>query len=210
LEIKLDKEQKKLYINEKEKIKILNILLERLMSNKIIIFDIDTYRKYLKCELNFKLSSELFEKMKEENSVIEPVKKIENVGIITRKEVKEMKKDITSKNNLKIVNQQSSSNTIAVESKKKIVKEKINRPITIRNVFEKEVLQIGAHLYLKMQNSESRKTAVEAWDNLQLLIEKPISDEEALNKILNIFEAIKDDNRFNIKVDEKRYSKYKK
>lgn len=54
----------------------------------------------------------------------------------------------------------------------------------IKNTFPNEIEEIGKYLYCSMNNPKNSKNAIKAWDNLSILIEKPITDQQAVDKML--------------------------
>lgn len=104
----------------------------------------------------------------------------------------------------------SLQNKVKPKNKINNSKKRHNKENLIKNLFEKEVLQIGAYLYSQTGKIELQKNAIEALDNFQLLIEKPVTDKDALKRIMALLEKVKDNGIFDININKKRYIKYKK
>ena len=77
----------------------------------------------------------------------------------------------------------------------------------IKDVLSKEVNQLGMHLYVMMQNPKRKKDAIRAWDNLENIINKPITDKVALEKIINILTNIGNEHPEIVEIDNKRMMK---
>ncbi len=88
--------------------------------------------------------------------------------------------------------------------KNEVKKEKV---VLIKDVLSKEVNQLGMHLYVMMQNPKRKKDAIRAWDNLENIINKPITDKVALEKIINILTNIGNEHPEIVEIDNKRMMK---
>lgn len=176
---------KKDYLDDPSKLKTLNILNERLASNKIKIFDVGLYATYLDCKVDFDVFDSILKSYKE--SLVEQ-------GVITTKAVEPVRqhtilneKKMPSKESKKIIscagvsvnryNQHNTvDNTTSISSKTK------NNQILIKDVFYDEIFEICLYLYVKMNEFDNKK-GIKAWDNFENLIYKPVTDKGALNRM---------------------------
>jgi len=207
--IKYLKNIKSKYQGNKEKTKILNLLYERLISKKYILFDISIYSNYLNCTIN----PDLIKNTKDEYTIKEvDVKNIQMLDVkVEHKEKKEIRSKIVGCTGNVRFNRYNSSNLKnginkdLKESEKKEIKK-----IYIKDLFRKEVLEIGIYLYIQMNNDKNYKRAVEAWDKFDYLINKPSDDKEALSRMISLLRRIQPAGLFsnieekeNIKILEK-------
>ena len=72
--------------------------------------------------------------------------------------------------------------------KKELIKEQeiITKKIYIKDIFKEEVLEIGKYIYIEMNNINSQRKAVKAWDNFECLINKTTDDKEAMIRMIRI------------------------
>lgn len=80
------------------------------------------------------------------------------------------------------------------------------KEILIKDVFKEEIYQICLYIYCEM-NSRRQKDAVKAWDRFEDLCYQPITNKEAVKKVIHLIE-IHSKSTGTIKYDEKKYSKY--
>ena len=193
---------KKDFIDEKQ-LKILNILLDNLHNKRRININYDIYIKYLNCYIIDELVTQLGESKKEiiilekeKNEVIQEIKE-------------EPKKEKLTKKMVVIEGKRINSRNVNKEQVKQVPNKIVNNTL-IKDVFKDEVLEIGKHLYVKMQNQnvEIRINAIKAWDRFENLVNKPITDKESLNKMISFLKRIENSTSAQINLDEKRYRKY--
>lgn len=195
-----------------EQNKDLNIILCRLMNNKIYIFDPAFYCKYLNCHINEDLAITLLsnEQNHETNTIVECAKE----DSILSNEEKSFKMTSTiqsnsiSKNMIiyegKRVNSRTSSNRNTV---KQVVSKRTN-DLLIKDLFSEEVLEIQKYLYVQMSNLKIRPLAISAWDRFEYLINKPVNDIVSLKKMISLLKRIENSTSVSITVEEKKYTKY--
>ena len=204
--IRYIKELKDLFSEDKSKLKIINFFTERLKINKKTIFDISLYSKYIGCHVDSNDVIEVLEKSKQEmvkpNSIIEtkPVTKIENKDSSQKKEKKQP--IIIERQGVKVNSRYKNTRN---DTK---VNTTIDKKPLIKEVFSDEILEIGKYLYIKMRNIETREAAIIAWDNLEVLINKPITDKYALEKISYIIKKIEELSLLDIKYNENNIKKH--
>ena len=171
---KLEEKQKKTY----------NILFNRL--NKSKYFDVTTYSSILNRYVNFLKIDEL-NSTKEESSVsqLKPEVELKEETILPNKKIIEPKK-IKQDNSkmVEVVGTRVNSRYSNTNSSNNVNSQK--HTILIKDVLSNELNEIGKYLYVMMQLPDSRKNAIKAWDNLENMAYKPVSDKETLRRLLNI------------------------
>ena len=206
-------------------VKQINLILERLISNKITVFDITFYGRFIKCHIDEDLVQEIFSKQEEQRKkeLEEQQKNVSNVVKPINKPVKKVNQLPT----VRTVQQSKNSSQVSktkpvVETKKEDVIKKEKKVILqksketyknvpqllIKDLFKEEVLEVQLYLYVQMNRSKRQMDAVKAWDNFEEMIIKPVSDKEALNKMVNFLKRIEPSTDVSITVDEKKYTKY--
>lgn len=210
--INIIKEFRKTNTTTLEQSKILNILLEKLKNKKTLIFDPTVYSKYLNCHIDDQLTIELLGQQEKLGPVIESsIIKTETIS-------KEQKKiDVDFEQNKKV----KSKKMIVVEGKRvgdknnsklsfetTVQATKNTSNILIKDVFKDEVLEVGKYLYVQMRNLKIQASAVAAWDRFEVLINKPVSDRIALEKMIAFLKRIENSTSVTISLDEKKYTKY--
>ena len=199
-----------------EQSKILNILFERLNNTKIVIFDPTIYSKYLNCYVDSKLISEL-SKQQEKQIIKSSTIKTDTIS----KEKNKINNNLNSEQDKKIV----SKKMIAVEGKRIDFRNNSNSSsyttiqksknqsqdcLLIKDLFKEEVLEIGKYLYVQMSDFKIQSIAVAAWDRFEVLINKPVSDQIALERMISFLKRIENSSTVTISLDEKKYTKYLK
>jgi len=175
---------KKDYLDDPSKLKILNKLNERLISNKIKIFDVGVYAMYLDCKLDFDVFDSVVKSYKqsltEETVIINPTESIsESIILPKKKKINTENKKIISCSGTS-VNRYNQHNV--VNNNVSINIQPINSEVLIKDVYSEEIYEICLYLYVKM-NELNNKQAIKAWDNFENLIYKPISDKAALDRM---------------------------
>lgn len=182
--------------------KLLNKLLEKLICKKSKNFDVLAYCAILECGIMYKESNKPIIKDKVQTKQVvkecEIVKKNININDT---EVKE-KQSIISVQGKKVTNENNVSSHKEVQQQKNVC-----RNILIKDIFSNELLEIEKYIYLEMGNPKRQRDAVKAWDILESLSYKPITDKEAVKKMIHLIEVHSKSTR-TIKYDEKKYSKY--
>lgn len=190
--------------------KELNLLLDRLKSNKKKPFDITKYCSITGFTINHLLLEELYKKENDESLITKiETKEKDNESLITKIENKKEEKVLKEKEEKKIIEVKgkkvNSRNTKNREYKEIIKNE---HQTLIKELFADEALEIGKYLYVKMQYADSQRNAIKAWDNLEALINKPVSDKEALKRMLALLNKMEKNNSIKINLDAKKYVKY--
>ena len=175
------------YKEIKEKLKIINILYERLNSRKTRIYDISIYSKLLNCTINNSYIKKVEENV--DNQIVEKVNTNSEKLIIKESNVTEKKlsqpKQIYTTNGTKY---NRHNRDIQEKDKKEIEKNKelIIKKVYIKDIFPNEVIEIGKYLYIEMNNSKNQQNAIKAWDNFECLINKTTDDVQAMNRMIRI------------------------
>lgn len=187
------KEIKNKYKEDKEKIKTLNILTERLNGKKNKLFNPEIYCEFLNCTID----ANLVIKKDETEKTIETVKK---VTIPTTNKQIGFEKNVIKNSKTNIVDNKENKQNIAntkynrynrhnSQQIKKEIKEttqKKENKLLIKDIFKYEVIEIGKQIYIEMNNINNQANAVKAWDNFYNLINKPIDNDKAMNRMIEI------------------------
>lgn len=64
------------------------------------------------------------------------------------------------------------------------------RDYLIKEVFAKEIAYLEKIIYLELQNPNRCKKAIKAWDRLQVIIEKPVTDKHYFDMIYSIVKKL--------------------
>ena len=59
-----------------------------------------------------------------------------------------------------------------------------------------------------MQLSDTKRKAIIAWDNLEVLMNNSIKDKESLKKVINLLTIISDNKLLKIDLDKEKVKKY--
>ena len=202
--IQFVKEQKKA-TTDVYLLKILNKLYDRLISKKIL-FDINLYSELTGCEINF--NRKIFQEEQQEENKLETklIEKSDNMEI--RSSLKKQKKEskIISVQGKKVDYRTptTSKKTNTNVSQKNEKKEETS--ILIKDVFDKELLEIGKYIYAQM-NSKRQKDAIKAWDKLENLSYEPITNKKAVEKIVHLIH-VHASYTDSMELNEKKYAKY--
>lgn len=163
--------------------KAYNTIKQRLLAKKNKIFDVTIYSKLLDTNINSKLAMEHKKKemTKPKKSEIVVTKKA-----VIKEPIVEKKKYIKVVDNkmVSVVGNRVNSRFNNTTNNKTVNMQK--HTVLIKDVLSTELNEIGRYLYVMMQLPESRKNAIKAWDNLENMAYKPISDKETLRRLLNI------------------------
>lgn len=175
------------YQEKKEKLKILNILYDRLNSKKNRIFDVSIYSKYLGCTIDQNCIKTVEHRKND-------IEKINSNTLSATKESNQIDtKSIVPK-------QQNHSTNVKYNRYNRYSNIKNNKPETtkladltikkiyIKDIFPREVLEIGKYLYVEMNDIKNQRNAIKAWDNFECLINKTIDDVQAMNRITRILQ----------------------
>ena len=163
--------------------KTYNTIKQRLLAKKNKMFDITVYSKLLNTSIDPNLA---IKHKKEENKTKEVKISVTDKAVI-KEPVVEQKKYIKVVDNkmVSIVGNRINSRYNNTNSNNKTINMQ-KHTVLIKNVLSTELNEIGRYLYVMMQLPESRKNAIKAWDNLENMAYKPITDKETLRKLINI------------------------
>lgn len=84
---------------------------------------------------------------------------------------------------------------------------KRERVVLIKDVLGNEINKLAMHIYILMQSSDNKKDAIRAWDNLENISYKPVTDKKALEKIINILIKVSNSNPEIVMADNKKLMK---
>ena len=84
----------------------------------------------------------------------------------------------------------------------------IESNLLIKDLFKEQVLEISKYLYVKMQGVKTQAKAIEVWDRFEVLINKPVTDKEALKRMIELLKRIEKSDEIEINLNEKKYAKY--
>lgn len=202
--IQFIKEQKK-STTDKYLLKVLNKLYDRLISKKTL-FDINLYSRLTNCEINFNEVTSKKE-IEQEKSIVESnlVKKCDNMKIQTSLKSEKKESKIISVQGKKIDRRTSTTNNQIISNvQQKPAKNKT--AILIKDIFEPELVEIGKYIYVQM-NSRRQKDAVKAWDRLENLSYQPITNKEAVEKMIHLIH-VHASYTDSMELNEKKYTKY--
>ena len=177
-----------------------NKLFNKLSNKKNKLFDVSTYCDLLKCNIN---SNECKNISKKDN--------IENGGKVMEKTI-EIKKEKNLVKENKIISVQGKKVNTKGNTKENIQNNIANtsksvKTILIKDVFNDELTEIGKYIYAQMSNEKRRKDAIKAWDNLEDLSYKKITNKEAVQKMVHLIK-IHSSYCNDITLNEKKYTKY--
>lgn len=163
-----------------------NAIFGRLTSNKYKYFDVLFYADILKRSVDYEMALQIIKKKEEEKEkVVKVIDNKEETYVVDFKP-KKNKKDNNEKNYVEVVGNRV-NNRYHNNINKGINKDnKQERVLLIKDVLEKELNDLGTYLYVMMQNPDTRKNAIRAWDNLENMINKSATDKETLVKVANI------------------------
>lgn len=203
--IKFIKDIKKLGNLSSEYLNVYNRIYQRIISNKNKYFDVEFYAKLLNREVNNELITELQAKKEEKHPEIvvniqTPIKKKESTNFSTKPSVKRIAKYaeiIGTRVNSRYNNVNKSTNTNNAKQ----------HTVLIKDVLSTELNELGQYLYVMMQLPDSRKNAIKAWDNLENMAYKPVSDKETLRRLLNIILKVSVEHPEIVDADSKKFVK---
>ena len=179
---------KKDYSNNKEKLKILNLLYERLNSKKMHVFDAILYSDYLNCTVNINLAKTKTIPKVEEIKIDSKPSVVAKVPDARKKSIYKPQQITTVKNcRYNRYNNPNSCNGSKIDN----VTETIVKNKKIKDIFPREILVIGAYIYVEMNSINNQRRAIMAWDNFECLIEKSSNDTHAMGRIVAIIQKFK-------------------
>ena len=215
LGIEKAKEAKKEYTESPNKLKVINAILENLKSKKAKVFSAEYYTKIWGVTVDFELASKINEEKKaieeKENTspIIETKKELIDVRALEPKKEKVEPKTVVIGGNGITTNRftsKGSNQTINTTNNSNNVHEV--KVLLIKEVFEEEITELKKYIYSLTMGEDTRKDAVKAWDNLEGLIDKPITDKAALDKLLKVLKRLEEIQY--LKIDKEKVKKYSK
>ena len=186
-----------------KRIKVLNKLLERLVITRPMIFDTTAYSTFTGKDINLNLKQKLTKEQEEPRKVI--TKKVVPLQV-KRESNKNLDKILDNieksiRNNvskpIKVEQRKENKPIVVVPVKKEVKPEVINYNILIKDLFSREVTEISKSIYVQMIKPSRYKDAAKAWDNFEVLVEKPIGDKEALRRFVSIISKFDNIDTFN-------------
>lgn len=194
-----------------EKKKILNLLYERLVSKKQKLFDPTIYSKYLNCTIDQTLINPITQ-IEKENTIKETSTKI-NLNKDANNQVKPKNKPTTkiisctgvTLNRYNQPNNSNNKNNNNNNSTKNYTTKTLSQ--SIKDLFPKEVFEIGAYLYVQMNKADNKSNAIKAWDIFDNLINKSSDDKEALTRMISLLRRLENSDILTIKPNESNLQK---
>ena len=213
LGLKLIKELKDKNAFDYTKRRILNDLYNKLSSKKAQskLFDITIYGKLLGRDIDYDLViKHNIDKDKEKDVIVEPIKEDKEKEEIIRPIV-EKKKKVKEKKNFVTVGggiTNSRYNRVNTNSNININNMQLTKHINlIKEVFTSEIEEINIYIASKLANKETRNKAITAWDNLQILINRPITDLDSVMRLYEILISLNKDNKEIVDMYNKKLEK---
>ena len=159
------------------------------------------YSKYLNRNVNFEYALE-YTKNKEE--VKEEIKEIKDKKqpIISKPVIKKETKTMVEITGKRVNNRYNNLNNQDTPINV------INKEVLIKDVFGYELKEVLKYLYVRMQLSDTKRKAIIAWDNLEVLMNNSIKDKESLKKVINLLTIISDNKLLKIDLDKEKVKKY--
>lgn len=111
------------------------------------------------------------------------------------------------KKNKKILFTQENKAKVQNNQSNKIISDGTQKDILIKDVFKQELFEIGKYIYCQMGNQERKKSAIKAWDKLEDLSYCPMSNKEAVKKMIHLIQVHSAYSN-SVTLDEKKYVKY--
>ncbi len=196
--------------SDKSVIKIYNILLERLSSNRNQIFDVIIYANILKCHIVFDESFKYEEKKSDDEIVVQ--KNVEEPKILNEvnSTIRLPKSNNKNKKTYIIVKGENNNSRNSIKKsntnfEKPTLSKEIKNEILIKDIFKDELMIISKYIYLELYNPERQKQAIKAWDVLERLSYSLVDDKKSLNKIITIIDKLFPEK---IELNQKKYVKY--
>ena len=165
-----------------------NKIEQRLLSNKKNFFDIAFYSTLVGSYVDFDLIDEY---RKDEKSKLKTQVEVSPTNnVVKDKDVKaNVSNDKKAFNKKTVKYKEVIGNRVNTRYNNTNKSNGVNNQkhtILIKDVLNTELNEIGRYLYVMMQIPDRRKDAIKAWDNLENMAYKPITDKETLKKLLNI------------------------
>ena len=177
-------------------IKTFNIIMQRIESKKIKIFDFTLYDKLLKWEFDKELEEEYKEELRKESDkkreqkmqirkeatqVVTGSKKVFTETKTTETVEKPVKKETLAKK-IKVVNPQQ----------EKTVQEKVKKESTHFNEIVEYLKEKRKEIYVKLQSKDwnIQRKAQEQWDKMEILLDRVENSREDKEYLNNLYEKI--------------------
>lgn len=189
------KNAKRLYGDDKEILNALNEFYSKFQNKKFLYINYSLYSSLLNVGLNDELiekhnNEKTYEFKKPKKVVIESVKKVEHKEIIYKIPKKIVTEQKVESDQYVIPKNKKNKNSIKQNNVKTGKVKKENKPIDlekikIKDVFQPEIIEIQKYLYVQMNLIKNKKT-IDIWDKFSVLIEKSLSDYNALSRFISI------------------------
>lgn len=183
--LSLIKSLKTKYKDDYKKLKSLNYIQNKFSKN---LFDISKYTKVLNCKINFDIIADLKNNHKENNNKPSTVSNVANTTITQI----EKKKDNIDKNRFIMLSGTKTNtryNQIQTQTNNNINKEVVINIKRIKDLLPYETLEIKKTIYNSMIFKPA-SDVIKAWDIFEDIINKPITDEKAIAKVLYLYQKI--------------------
>ena len=205
------KELKKKYKGDYEKTKKLNILFSKFSSsNKTKVFHAGLYEKYLGVRIDSDRVIEftIENTKKKENFEIVKESNINEVKPEVKKEIKKVEKPVTNYVGSKgsTTNRYTSAGSNIKVTDNNSNNQVAERILSINDVFEDEIMALRMYIYALMMEEETRRIAVQAWDKLEILMDRPITTKASLERLLKVLKRLEELNY--LKIDKEKVKKY--
>ncbi len=174
--------KRKQEVEEENQIKVLNMLKERLISKKTMV-DWGFYLKILDCVIDWDLAIQI-EKSSQKSKVEGKITAVKRNSIVKAP----VKKETCKSSKMIVVEGKKQSRVTGKSSYVPKVKNVQEKVILIKDIFQNEIMIMGSHVYVGMQSQdiERCKRAMKAWDVLESISNKPITDINALNQMIDL------------------------
>ena len=205
--LQIIKELKKKYANQHAKIKVLNNFYTKFSSKKSKLCDIGHYAELLGCKVNFEYALELNKDTEtKETEVKTEIIKEENKPN-NKKEDKEKKQRKMVGSTGTVVNSRYSNNNSNSNTSVDTPSKKDNQVILIKDYFRTEVDEVRKYLYKSMADDSSRKSATNAYDLFENMVNKSVEDKATLTRFRNLLEKMLTVTKIEIDLVDKKIKK---
>ena len=83
-----------------------------------------------------------------------------------------------------------------------------NRGPLIKDIFNKELIEVCKYLYVRMQGDDTKAKAIKAWDNLEILMYSSIDDKVRLEKTVRVLDTISSNDLLDISLNKEKVKRY--
>lgn len=189
--LRLIKKLKVENFNNTDRIRRLNDFYSKFSSKKSKLTDIGKYEELLGCRVNFDLAMQLNNQEEKVEKKVEDTTTTQ-LRVENKKSKKEKKQKVMVGSTGTVVNSRyantnnsSNSNKSANTSDKKE-----NQVVLIKDYFRTEVDEVRKYLYRSMADDSSRRSATNAYDLFENMVNKSVEDKAALTRFRNLLEKM--------------------